>query len=168
MIARVRHLVRRTRVSLKGRVPEPADEAWAAGILCPAELQLWRQMSDVDRSHAIEVARGACRRLGQPVPDEVATAALLHDVGKLDADLGVPGRILATVISPIVPARWAPRLGRIGCQLRYNEIGSGLLADAGSERMVVAWAREHHWPPDRWTVDRRIGQVLRDADDAAG
>jgi hypothetical protein len=43
-----------------------------------------------------------------------------------------------------------------------------MLAAAGSDALVVAWAAEHHQPPARWTIERGAAEALRAADDAAG
>jgi hypothetical protein len=164
--ARVAHLVRRTVVSTRGREPSAADEEWASSQLTAGERELWCCMGAVDRAHAVEVARGALARYG---PDRrIAAAGLLHDVGKIESGLGVPGRVVATLVGPVVPRRWAPRLGRLGCYLTYPERGSGLLAAAGSDPLVVAWAAEHHRPPSSWTIEPAAARALRDADDAAG
>jgi hypothetical protein len=29
----------------------------------------------------------------------------------------------------------------------------------------VAWTRQHHLPPDEWTVPRELALALKDADD---
>jgi len=158
--------VRRTVVSVRGRSPAPADESWAISHLRPAEEVLWWSMPPVDRAHALEVARGAARRYGPG--DPVVVAGLLHDVGKVDASLGVPGRVVATLVGPFVPDSWAHHLGRLGRHLAYPRRGAELLAEAGSDPLVVAWAAEHHQPPDRWTIERRAAEALRAADDAAG
>jgi len=36
---------------------------------------------------------------------------------------------------------------------------------AGSAPLTVAWAAEHHLPPEDWTVPATIGRALKDADD---
>jgi hypothetical protein len=56
-------------------------------------------------------------------------------------------------------------VGRAGRYLCHDEIGSGMLDLAGSDGLTVAWAREHHLPPDRWTVPADIGAALKLADD---
>jgi hypothetical protein len=162
-LARIRHLVRRTVVSVRGREPSPADEAWARSLLSTAEVRLWEQMTPVDRAHALEVAR-AVEQAGPPV----VVAGLLHDVGKIESSLGVPGRVVATFVRPVVPGSWRSRLGRIGRHLDYEDRGARLLAAAGSDPFVVTWAREHHLPPSRWSVDLEAAALLRAADDAAG
>jgi len=165
-VVRVRHLVRRTVVSLRGRNPTADEERWALAHLSPNEQLLWRSMTPVDRAHALEVARGAALRYGED--RRVVAAGLLHDVGKVDAALGVGGRVVATLVGPLVPDRWAPHLGRLGRYLTYPRRGAAMLAAAGSDALVVAWAAEHHQPPARWTIERGAAEALRAADDAAG
>ena len=36
---------------------------------------------------------------------------------------------------------------------------------AGSDPLTVAWAREHHLPPEAWTIDPEIAEALHEADD---
>ena len=40
-----------------------------------------------------------------------------------------------------------------------------MLGMAGSAPLTVAWAREHHLPPEEWTVPLEVGEVLKAADD---
>jgi hypothetical protein len=56
-------------------------------------------------------------------------------------------------------------VGRAGRYLCHDEIGAGLLAEASSDPLTVAWAREHHLPADRWTVPVDVGTALKAADD---
>lgn len=116
-------------------------------------------------------AAEAARPAGE-VPRPVQAAALLHDAGKIEAGLGPLRRALATVVGMGVGherARgWRHRpgvVGRTGRYLCHDEIGAGLLAQAGSDPLTVAWAREHHLPPRRWSVPTDIGAALKAADD---
>ncbi len=105
----------------------------------------------------------------------VLAAALLHDVGKLDAHLRTYGRVVATLAGESGGPRrgrrpqWTPTNGftrRVGLYLRHPELGGDLLALAGSDPLTVAWAREHHLPPEeRWTVDPDLAGALHEADD---
>jgi hypothetical protein len=110
-------------------------------------------MSNADRRHSVAVARRIDRG-----PETIA-AALLHDVGKVESGLGTFGRVLATIIGP------GRARGRMAVYLRHDLIGAELLAAAGARPLVVTWAREHHLPPERWTVPPDIGAALKAADD---
>lgn len=166
----VAHLARRFATSLWPGGPSPADEARVAGVLSPAELALWRRLSGPDRRHSVAVALRT--RSDDPA---VLAAALLHDVGKLEAGLGTLGRVGATMAGlaaggPAGPRilAWAGRggaVGRVGRYLAHDRLGADLLARAGSHPLAVAWAREHHLPPDRWSVPAALGARLKAADD---
>jgi hypothetical protein len=137
------------------------DEAWVAERLGEGEQELWARMSGPDRRHAVGVAR----RLPGGHEPWVTVAALLHDVGKVDSDLSTLARVPATLAGLAARERAAQGDGRIARYLRHDTIGAGLLDAAGSDPNVVAWAREHHLPPDRWTVDPSAGAALKAADD---
>ena len=167
---RLRHLARRFVGSLRPGGPSVTEEAWAPGYLLASEADLWRSMSGADRRHAVAVARRGDRVLGSP-ERPVLAAALLHDVGKVRSGLGTPGRVVATVVGAVAAdraARWATSdgfRGRIGRYLRHPQEGAALLETAGSDPFTVAWATEHHRDPGRWTVDDRLAEALRAADD---
>ena len=152
------HLARRVVGSLRPGGPSPEDDAWAQGVLGPGERALWARMSRPDRRHAVGVAR----RMGDAARPVLA-AALLHDVGKVESGLGTFARVGATIAGVAGGRdRWS---GRLGDYLRHDEIGARLLTDAGSDALTVAWAREHHLPPARWTVPPGVGAALKAADD---
>lgn len=154
----IAHLARRFVGSLRPGGPAPGDDAWAESHLLPGEVALWRRMSGADRRHAVGVAR---RVASHERP--VVAAALLHDSGKVVSGLGTFARVGATVLGTAVDRRRVG--GRMGDYLRHDELGADLLAEAGSDPFTVAWAREHHLPAERWTVDRRLGEALKAADD---
>ena len=60
--------------------------------------------------------------------DETA-GALLHDVGKLDSDLGTLARVLATIVGP--------RTDRFRRYHDHEKIGADLLVAAGSSPLTV-------------------------------
>lgn len=162
------HLVRRFIGSLSPRPLAAADDAWAREQLLPAEASLWVRMSRADRKHAVGVARRVRDDLGPQTDRAVVAAALLHDVGKVDADLGALGRVAATLVGRRRGRRWRTSTGlrgRIGRYLHHDAIGAALLEDAGADPLTVAWAREHHRPETAWTVPLDVGRALRDADD---
>lgn len=165
-MARPLHLVRRFLGSLSPRPLDPADDAWAREHLLAGEEALWARMSRADRAHAAGVAREVDRRLGPGTARPVVAAALLHDVGKVEADLGTFARVLATLVGRRRAAAWRGGVrGRIGAYLRHDAIGADLLHEAGADPLTVAWARDHHRPEPEWSVPVLVGRALRAADD---
>jgi hypothetical protein len=160
------HLARRFAGSLRPGGPAAADEAWARAHLVPGEVALWGRMSGPDRRHSVGVARAVAARLGEGATRPVVAAALLHDVGKVDAGLGTAGRVVATAAGALAGRersfRWR---GRVGRHLAHDRLGADLLVDAGSDALTVAWAREHHLPPGRWSLDPAVAAALKAADD---
>ena len=156
----------------------PADgEVWAVRMLLPGEQQLWRRMSGPDRRHGLAVARRAMKALeadGIPVPREVVAAALLHDVGKVEARLGTFARVGVT-LAAIVSGR-QPLLGygkggagkgmrrRVALYLTHDQVGARLLRQAGSHELTAGWAEQHHLPKQAWTFDARLAHALKAAD----
>lgn len=166
------HLSRRFVGSLSSADPPASDSAWALAHCLPGEQALWHQMPAADRRHAIGVARRTAVLLGGAAHRAVLAAALLHDVGKIEAGLGTFGRVGATVVGAGVgrgrAAGWAGApgpLGQVGRYLSHDVRGAALLASSGSDPLTVAWAREHHLPASQWTVPLPIGEALKAADD---
>jgi hypothetical protein len=120
------HLGARFLGSISPRPPSPADEVWADCHLSEAERHLWRQLGNRDRRHCISVAR----RFASPGRKRAEIAgALLHDIGKIESDLGIPGRIVATVIGP--------RTERLRTYLDHEQRGVELLKEVGSDPVTV-------------------------------
>jgi hypothetical protein len=187
-----RHLAGRFFAALSPVGPPKPLELWALEAMTGPEADLWRRMSGPDRRHAVAVAREAVARLEADKPDRAfLTAALFHDVGKVEAALGTFARVAVT-LAAISFGRdrlmgWAgplPSLGqggssslgtpctrvrlplrsRVGLYLAHDRVGAQLLQAAGAEPFAVSWAREHHMPPGRWSVDLRLGEALKAAD----
>lgn len=183
----VLHLVGRFFGSLSRRPPDEVDEAWALGHLNQAEILLWRRMSAPDRRHAIAVARAVGQGLRTVEADSLNSgwfsntaefersaiaAALMHDSGKVVADIGTLSRVAATVFWALAPPSlvrdWLTVAGPRRLLAEYHDhprLGAELLADAGSSRLVHTWAGEHHRRPQNWTVPAAIGHLLKDCDD---
>lgn len=125
------HLVRRFLSSLSSRAPDASDTAWAESFLLDGELQLWRRFDSPDRRHAITVARRFAS-MATWTRDEMA-GALLHDIGKLDSDLGTAGRVVATVVGP--------RTERFRRYHEHERIGADMLKVAGSSPVTVDLVR---------------------------
>jgi hypothetical protein len=173
-VARATHLAKRFFGSLVPRGPSKVDAEWAEAQLSPAELELWRQMTRNDRRHSVGVARRVDAALGADASAPVLAAALLHDVGKLDANLGVYGRVIATISGAVVRhdedtiRDWTRTRGftrRVGLYLQHPRLGGDMLALAGSDPLTVAWTREHHLPAEEWTIPEELAMALKDADD---
>ncbi len=164
----LRHLAGRFAGSLAPGGPPEAEEVWARSLLLPGESALWARMSGPDRRHAVAVAHRVADALGgrSAAGRPVLAAALLHDVGKVTSGLGTFGRVGATALAMVGGRdRMAASPGRVGAYLCHDRIGGDLLEAAGSDRLTVAWAREHHLPPERWSVSRPVAEALKAADD---
>jgi len=159
------HLAGRFFGALSPAGPPRADEDWALDRLLAGEQALWRRMSGQDRRHAVAVARRAAALLERDATAAdrpVLAAALLHDVGKVEAGVGTLARVAVTCAAVAVgPARLRGRARRY---VEHDRIGGELLRAAGSDPLTIAWAEQHHLAADRWTIDRRIGGLLRQAD----
>lgn len=147
------HYVQRFFTSLSRRPPSTADEQWAATLLAPRELDLFRRLSATDRRHLIHGARLVERDLGPDADPVWVKAALLHDVGKFGAGLGVFGRVVATVLAMFLgDARvrsWAGEAGwrgRLGSYRAHDEIGAAEIRAAGGPEAAAVWSELHHRP----------------------
>ena len=148
--------------------------------LSDGEHDLWIQMSNPDRRHAVGVAKRVECELGGAATDPVLAAALLHDVGKIVSGLRTPARVGATLVWSVLPssraalwltdervrprrlARWRLRLGQYHL---HPQLGEGVLEAAGADPLTSGWAGDHHRTIDEWRVDQRIGRVLKACDD---
>ena len=166
------HLARRFFASLRPGGPKRSEDEWARAQLLPTEVTLWTRMSDPDRRHAAAVARNVERTLGHEATRPVLAAALLHDVGKVESGLRTYGRVIATLCGLMVGREqakmWMRSRGftrRVGMYLLHPDLGGDLLGMAGSDPLTEAWTREHHRPPDQWTINPAVARVLKDCDD---
>jgi hypothetical protein len=172
------HLGRRFVRALWPAPPRERDVVWVAIILEPGELRLWRSLPNHDQRYTIRVAKLVDERLagtefaGQR---QWLAAALLHDVGKLDAGLGVFGRSVAAVMGvaagPARVDRWAQTSGfrrRVAWYLHHDERGADRIRAAGGRDEAARWARAHHqrdcWPASG--VPITVAEALETADNA--
>ncbi len=149
------HLVRRAVGSVRARPLTPREEAEVAGLLDDARAALFWEQPVMDQRHAIEAARFVLTR--RPGDRELARAALLHDVGKRHAGLGVLGRVAATLLALLrIPAP-----GRFGIYLDHARLGAEDLA--GADELTVVYAR--HQDGDRpAAVPAQAWALLKEAD----
>jgi hypothetical protein len=151
VVAHSRHLIRRFVTSLSRRMPPAIDVAWVNEKLLENEFELWCRMKPHDQRHSVEVARRFSELHPTFSRDEVA-AALLHDIGKVESELGIMGRVIATVVGPV------------GTRFRlyhdHESIGLNLCREAGSSDetlRLLDWSNES-------SRNDPIVQLLRQAD----
>lgn len=138
------------------------DDAWAAKVLAPGELELFMQLTPPERSHGVEVAK----RVAELRPDAslaLRRAALLHDVGKLGFGSNAWQRVAAHLLPPAsVPPE--PRLtglaGARQAQAHHPDYGANLVLAASGDLRVATLVRSHHDPGD--DVEARL---LHECDD---
>jgi hypothetical protein len=172
---KVRHLAGRFTRALYPGAPRPEDLAWVATILTSEADALFRRQPRHDQRHAIGVARDVEARLaGTADADDPRwlVAALLHDIGKLDARLGITGRVVATVSATVagrdMADAWSQSGGftrRVGLYLRHAELGADRIRLAGGPEEAARWAAVHH-DPTQWS-DLGIPEPVVAALDAA-
>lgn len=150
--AHLRHLAGRAIASFGARPLGPREESEVAGLVSGAVAQLFWAQPIIDQRHALEAARTVLEH--RPGDTPAARAALLHDVGKRHARLGIVGRVLATVLALLR----LPAPGRLGTYLDHARLGADDLAAAGAEEMSVAYARHQDGerpeviPADVWAA----------------
>lgn len=130
------------------------DRALARSVLQPSEYELWSRMSDYEQRHAVHSVHDFERRVAGTSDSGNSlwmSAALLHDVGKMAANLTVPERVIGTIIgkySRTATARqWFAKPSglkhRIGTFLMHGEVGAEMIRAAGGRDIVALWCRYH-------------------------
>ena len=138
LIPHLRHLAGRFFDVVGSQPLTPSEQHRVAELLRLAEAPLFWSQPVADQRHGLASAEHVAQRL--PDRRDLHRAALLHDVGKRHARLGVIGRTVASLIEILrLPAR-----GRVHRYLHHGPIGADELAAAGAEEVVVAFARAHH------------------------
>ncbi len=181
MRGRALHLASRFFAGLRPAPVSDDDRAWAHARLTGPEQQLWDRYAARDQAHTLAVAQAVdhwvaahpeeSAEVESQAPGALVSAALLHDIGKIEAPLGLMGRVVATLVEAVAGAkiaRFGDRTNAVGTIARYcdyPERGAGLLTDAGSNPVVVAWAGEHHEPEASWSLPVPLGRMLARADD---
>ncbi|HLM17451.1 MAG TPA: HD domain-containing protein [Acidimicrobiia bacterium] len=153
---RIGHLSGRFVRALSPAAPRADDLTWVETVLTPDGFVIFRRQPNHDQRHAIGVARDVQARLADtPYADDPRwlSAALLHDIGKLDSHLGVYGRVVATVSGAVAGREhaeaWSGSTGftrRVGVYLRHAELGADRIRIAGEPEEAALWAASHHDP----------------------
>jgi hypothetical protein len=157
--------------------PRADDIVWAEQVLPPAAYSQWKLQPSHDCRHTIRVARDVQSRLADtPYADDPRwlAAALLHDIGKLDAQLGVYGRVVATVSGLAATGEtadaWSAKRGftrRVGLYLQHPELGARRIRLIGGPEAAAQWAGAHHDPAfwDGLDIPPVVVDALAAADD---
>jgi hypothetical protein len=176
-MSRAGHLTRRFVGSLRPGPPSAADDQWVRSVLLPGEYELWSRMPNADRRHSVGVARRVSVTLASTAYSDDRrwlAAALLHDVGKMDARLGVLARVGATLAGAVggreMAPIWSEKRGitrRVGLYLRHPELGADHIRVSGGTDVAARWASAHHDPSawDSTGIPAPVVTALHDADD---
>lgn len=152
-----------------------ADLAEVRQTLPPPLADLFARQAPGEQAHSLTVLR-AVRRRAPAARAELHQAALLHDVGKSRAPLGLLDRVLIVLVRRLWPARaqaWgqgAPRGLRrpFVTAAQHPAWGAELAAQAGAPPLTVALIRRHQTPVGApRTPEDELLLVLQSADDDA-
>lgn len=130
------HLISRLLRFLAAKPLLPREQLEVYDVLAPELRQLFFRQRHEDQRHALAVKRWV-----EGVP-ELYEAALLHDVGKTESDLGAVARAFATVwhgSGMQARSRWRS-------YINHGAIGADLIEDRGASALAVAFTRHHPGP----------------------
>jgi hypothetical protein len=153
------HLSARFFEVLFARPLEAAEVDEVRSWLTRGQSWLFFSQPGPDQRHGYQAALVA---RDEGLGSTAVAAALLHDIGKRHARLGLIGRTCASLAIKVklpLPGRW--RLYR-----DHGETGSGELAALGSDPLIVEFARHHHGhrPPE---IPEETWEILLLADQPA-
>ena len=132
------HLARRFFDTLFSRALLSSEIAAIDDWLSTEESAVFYSQSVVDQRHGYHAARSV---IAAGVGDTTTIrAALLHDIGKRNARIGILRRSIASLL---IGLGW-PMTERMALYRDHGEIGSRELADLGCEPLVVEFALRHH------------------------
>jgi hypothetical protein len=169
--------VRRLVDSARAARLSPDDRAWAASLLTPAEYALGARLVPHDQVHTVRVAKVTRSKLAGTAYEGDGRwlgAALMHDIGKLEAKLAMHERMAATLAGRAVglstATRWATGsrgfIRRLGLYLTHGAVGAGMIRRAGGREELAAWAEVHqaYNLPVKSPVPAPVAQALSEAD----
>lgn len=127
----------------------------------PRGLQaVFFEQSPADQRHGLESARHVMA--SKTATPDLVLAALLHDVGKRHAGLGVFGRVAASLL---IHAR-LPLPARYRAYRDHGPVAARELEELGAPEVAVIFARHHHDSPPTG-FDPVTWEILLTADQPA-
>lgn len=152
---------------------QPADDTLAQQHLSPGLFALYRRMRRTERQHSLRILAALCAG-GQTHPD-LFTAALLHDVGKIQTHFFLPEKVLVVLIKAVAPGlyeKWGESSARgwrrpFAVSVQHPAWGAKMVAEAGGTPLSVELIRRHADPPDpaSQTETDRLLRALQAVDD---
>jgi putative nucleotidyltransferase with HDIG domain len=139
---------------------DPVELEQAQKILNPEQWTLFAQLQTGEAAHSLALCR-KLRDQGENDPD-LLTAALLHDIGKLNYPMNPIERALVVMVRTVSPGRarqwgslppggWesAPSLRKpFIVKQQHAEWGAEMARKAGASELTQQLIRQHHWAPD--------------------
>jgi hypothetical protein len=158
---------------VKAQPLESEDEAEIAVILNPDELELFFRQHISEQQHAVRVMRTLKEAGHDDV--ELLAAALLHDVGKIEARSkwwDRPVVVLGQTLLPAQSAHWASR-GKddwhrpFVIKKCHPDWGAAAAASCGSSPLTVSLIRRHQerLKGNQQSKEERLLALLQWADD---
>lgn len=124
------HLVKRFVGTVTAQPLDARERQIVAALLLAGEHALFARLRTPDQRHAMLVLARFDALMPGAAP-QARRAALLHDIGKVSADLGTWQRVLATLVGG--------RTAEFRHYLDHERIGVELLTRAGSDPQTVGF-----------------------------
>lgn len=154
---------------------QPVDDNLAAHYLTPELMRCFRTMRRGEQLHSLHVLRTILAQ--GSTPDDLAVAALLHDVGKSRYPFPIWQKTLVVLVRAFAPRLYKHLSGGDEANLIYRPFvlsqqhpawSAAMIREAGASERAV-WLVEHHADPlTDWAdhPDVALLQRLQAADDA--
>ena len=151
------HLAARFLDYVRAKPLTDAERKIVISSLTGEEAHIFFEQGPKDQAHGFAAALVVLE--SDQSTGERIRAAMLHDVGKRNAGLGVLGRVAATALIKM----GLPLTRRFTLYRDHGPLGAADLEVAGSPPLVVEFARAHHSSrPD--TVNEEEWALLQSAD----